>query len=544
MARHRVAGRRPAAHGNVQNALATGLIADLRLGWVTVVDLARQGVTAAGIVALALAGACAAAVLRGRRVAAGARRSVLDRAARARRAAARVRPRVVAALPARRAAVRAGRGGRRRLLPARDPARRASSPSAEQTGYFGASFRVVEVLVDRAAARDRRGVPDLRPRGLGRTATGCATRSSARSTPSLLIGALVAVGLGVGAPFVIEVVAGPDFGPAADVLRLHARRLPRLVRRLRSSATRCCSLRRHRAGAGHERRARSSWRWRSARRSSRRSAREGAALAPRRSRRPCWRSSAPSRWRAPAQVERGARRGRCPRLRGRGRARRRRCSSRSGCRRCRRRSSRWCSAPALGAACWGGPGRAPRSRRAAVVRRGLHERQADRRERREVRLDREVRVGLAGRRRDAAVRVDGVHVRARDRRLLEPSGCISSSPARRDDARAQLDRREALRDRPRAQSVAPWQRRPRVSARTAASAGARSSGWCSTKTSVTMKACPPGRRTRPISRAERAMSSDRRSARSTRSSRPRRSSRPSNPSARASMSRTSSRSSG
>jgi O-antigen/teichoic acid export membrane protein len=38
----------------------------------------------------------------------------------------------------------------------------------------------------------------------------------------LLVAVLIGVALGVGAPFVIEVIAGPGFGPAADVLRLHA----------------------------------------------------------------------------------------------------------------------------------------------------------------------------------------------------------------------------------------------------------------------------------------------------------------------------------
>ena len=91
----------------------------------------------------------------------------------------------------------------------------------EQTGFFGASFRIVEVLVV---------VPQL--------AIGAAFPIFSRAASddldrlryavqrtfeaSLLLGVLVAIGLGVGAAFVIAVVAGDDFAPAAAVLRLHA----------------------------------------------------------------------------------------------------------------------------------------------------------------------------------------------------------------------------------------------------------------------------------------------------------------------------------
>jgi O-antigen/teichoic acid export membrane protein len=90
-----------------------------------------------------------------------------------------------------------------------------------QTGYFGASFRVIEVLLvvpqlavqtafpifARSASNDHERLRY----GLGKTLD-----------VALLIGVLVAVGLSVGAPFVIEVVAGPGFEPAADVLRLQS----------------------------------------------------------------------------------------------------------------------------------------------------------------------------------------------------------------------------------------------------------------------------------------------------------------------------------
>jgi O-antigen/teichoic acid export membrane protein len=92
--------------------------------------------------------------------------------------------------------------------------------SAEQTGYFGASFRGVEVLIvvpqllvssafpifSRAARDDHERLSYA----LGRVFAVC-----------LLLGVAVAVLLVVGAPFIIKVVAGPDFGPAEDVLRVH-----------------------------------------------------------------------------------------------------------------------------------------------------------------------------------------------------------------------------------------------------------------------------------------------------------------------------------
>jgi O-antigen/teichoic acid export membrane protein len=205
--------------GNVQNALATDLIADLRLGWVTAADFARQGVTAAGIVALALAGAAllpffAVGVAAGlvalvltARVVRGVPRPVFNLAS--------WRTLLRDALPFALAAAVGAIYFRLAILLVE------IFTSARETGYFGASFRVVEVLVivpqlaigaafpifARAASADRGRLHYAVQRSLD---------------ASLLIGTLVAVGLGVGAPFVIEVVAGAEFKPAADVLRLHA----------------------------------------------------------------------------------------------------------------------------------------------------------------------------------------------------------------------------------------------------------------------------------------------------------------------------------
>lgn len=92
--------------------------------------------------------------------------------------------------------------------------------SSAQTGYFGASFRGVEVLIvvpqllvssafpifSRAARDDHARLSNA----MGRVFAIC-----------LLLGVGVAVLLVVGAPFVIQVVAGPEFVPAENVLRIH-----------------------------------------------------------------------------------------------------------------------------------------------------------------------------------------------------------------------------------------------------------------------------------------------------------------------------------
>jgi O-antigen/teichoic acid export membrane protein len=86
-----------------------------------------------------------------------------------------------------------------------------------QLGYFGASFRIIEVLAvvptmlvgsalpifSRAATEDH----DRLGYALGRV-----------FEVSLIVGSWVAVSIAVGAPFAIEVVGGPRFEPAASVL--------------------------------------------------------------------------------------------------------------------------------------------------------------------------------------------------------------------------------------------------------------------------------------------------------------------------------------
>jgi O-antigen/teichoic acid export membrane protein len=91
--------------------------------------------------------------------------------------------------------------------------------SSQQTGYYGASFRIVEVLfvlpqllvgstlpIFARAARDDQARLDY---ALGRTFDVC-----------LLLGLAVGLSLITGASFIIGVVAGPKFGPSANVLRI------------------------------------------------------------------------------------------------------------------------------------------------------------------------------------------------------------------------------------------------------------------------------------------------------------------------------------
>lgn len=206
---------------NLQSTYATSLMAELRLGWVTVIDLARQVATAIAIVALAAAGAGLVPFFV---VAPAAGLLALALTARLVRGSVPLRP-------------AAEREQWRELLAQTLPFALAAAVGAiyfrlaillvdllstdRQTGLFGASFRIVEVLVvvpqlmlsaalpifSRAARDD---AERLRY-GLGLVAQA-----------SLIAGGAVAVGLVLGAPVAIDVVAGPDFDGAEPVLRLHA----------------------------------------------------------------------------------------------------------------------------------------------------------------------------------------------------------------------------------------------------------------------------------------------------------------------------------
>lgn len=205
----------------VQSTLAIALMVGLRLGWVTGLELVRQVLFAVGIVALVVADAGLVPLLAmqtppaiaalfvtvwvvrrdvplwpsfDRREWTTILRGVLPFAAAT----------IVAALYFRAALIVLG----------------LVSGEAE-TGYFGAAFRVTEVLllvpnllVGAAFPIFARAARDDRERlayGVDRVFQG-----------ALLVGAAAMVALVLGAPFVIEVIAGPGFEPAADVLRIQA----------------------------------------------------------------------------------------------------------------------------------------------------------------------------------------------------------------------------------------------------------------------------------------------------------------------------------
>jgi O-antigen/teichoic acid export membrane protein len=202
-----------------QTTYSLPLMTRLRLDWVTAVELVRQIGMAAVIVVLVLVGApllpfWAAAIPAG--FAATALAAVLihrsmpllpafDRAV--------WRPLLRRTLPYSLAAAVGAVYFRLAILIMSHVA------SAQQTGYFGASFRIIEVLfyvpqlivgstlpIFSRAARDDRGRLDY---ALGRTFDVC-----------LLLGLAVGLSLITGATFIISVIAGPKFAPAASVLRI------------------------------------------------------------------------------------------------------------------------------------------------------------------------------------------------------------------------------------------------------------------------------------------------------------------------------------
>ncbi len=203
----------------VQSALGVGLMSQLRLGWVAFFDFLKQLITVVLIVTLVVLGASLLPFL-AISIPAGA--IVLLATGWVVRGTLPLRPAFD---------VHAWRALLRDALPFAAATAVAALyfrlaiiivsliATATQTGYFGASFRVVEVLIvvpqllvgaafpifSRAARDDRARLAYA----LGRTLNAC-----------LALGVGVALLLFVGAPFVIEVIASDRFAPAADVLRV------------------------------------------------------------------------------------------------------------------------------------------------------------------------------------------------------------------------------------------------------------------------------------------------------------------------------------
>lgn len=207
--------------GTLQATLSIALMVRLRLGWVTLLDLVRQALLVAGIFVLvagdagivgflALAGPTSAVSLA--LTAYVVRDTVpLIPSFNTQRWRALLRE----VLPFAAATIVAAVYFRASLI----VLELVSSKS--ETGYFGAAFRVTEVLlvvpnlmVGTAFPIFARAARDDHERlayGVGRV-----------FQASVVLGGLFVVGLTLGATFAIDVVAGDEFAPSADVLRIQA----------------------------------------------------------------------------------------------------------------------------------------------------------------------------------------------------------------------------------------------------------------------------------------------------------------------------------
>jgi O-antigen/teichoic acid export membrane protein len=91
--------------------------------------------------------------------------------------------------------------------------------TAQETGYFAASYRVIEVLVVIPQLVIGAAFPIL-ARAAGTDSERFAYGVRRLFEASLLFGAWVALCLVLGASLAIEIIAGPDFDPAATILRI------------------------------------------------------------------------------------------------------------------------------------------------------------------------------------------------------------------------------------------------------------------------------------------------------------------------------------
>lgn len=206
---------------HAQTTMSIPLLTDLRLGWVTLLDLLRQVVAVGLIVALVAAGAGLVAFLA---VPIPASLAALAVTAWILRTQVSLRPALRARswTPLLRETLPLAAATAVAALHFRIPIVLVSLISGVgQTGYFGASFRVVDVLLGapqllfgaafpilvRAARDDRQRLRHAIVRMFN---------------VAVIAGVGVALVLALAAPFVIKVVAGGSFGPAADVLTIHA----------------------------------------------------------------------------------------------------------------------------------------------------------------------------------------------------------------------------------------------------------------------------------------------------------------------------------
>jgi O-antigen/teichoic acid export membrane protein len=205
---------------NVQSSLSSPLLADLKLGTVAVADLIRQVVTAAGIIALALLGSELNAYFWVAVVAAAATLGFTAYVVRGR-------------VPLRPAF---DRRMWRSLLANSVPFAVAASVGAiyfrvvilvvellstkTQVGLFGASFRVIEVLLIVPLLVVGSAFP-IFARSANSDAQRFGYALQRMLDATLILGATMALLLVVGAPVALRIVAGPQYEAAAGVLRWH-----------------------------------------------------------------------------------------------------------------------------------------------------------------------------------------------------------------------------------------------------------------------------------------------------------------------------------
>lgn len=206
---------------NLQGTFAAGLTVQLRLGWVTMAELMRQVVTVVGIALLVVAGASLLPFLA---LPIPAALAALLLTVTLVRSEMPLRPAFEVA---------EWRSLLREILPFAAATMLGilyfrvaivllsliSTP--EETGYFSASFRMIEVLV---------AIPQILVSGAFPIFARAARDDPARLAygvqrtfeASLVVGVLAGLLLILGAPVAIDVVAGPDFEPSIEILRIQA----------------------------------------------------------------------------------------------------------------------------------------------------------------------------------------------------------------------------------------------------------------------------------------------------------------------------------
>lgn len=205
----------------LQSTLSVALMAELRVGWVAAVDLMRQLIAVSLIFMLVVLGASLLPLL-----AVGIPAAVVTLAVTAWlvRGGVPLRPSFVMA---------EWRALGREVLPYAVATAvnvlyfrvaiivTSLIASPEEVGYFAASFRVIEVLVVVPGLLVSTAFPVFsRAARDDRARLAYAVQRTYEAAAAL--GGAAAVGLILGAPFVIAVVAGADFEPAIPVLRVQA----------------------------------------------------------------------------------------------------------------------------------------------------------------------------------------------------------------------------------------------------------------------------------------------------------------------------------